>query len=96
MKKFLTKNEACSALKQINSGALLNIEDTQILSSIRACLLAEELGISLWGKIIEDARPLFRKGAVPSENASEDAKENYESYKKSFSEAYKEIIEKGE
>ena len=61
MKKFLTNKEACDALQKINECGILTTTDAQALSSIRVCLLADQIGISLWGKVIEDVRPIFRE-----------------------------------
>lgn len=95
MKRFLTNKEACDALQKINEGGILNTIDAQVLSSIRICLLADQIGISLWGKVIEDVRPIFRECEKPDTDASEAMKENYDAYEQCVKEAYK-LIDKGE
>ena len=76
MKKFLTSKEACDALQKINEGGILTTADAQALSSIRVCLQADQIGISLWGKVIEDVRPIFRECEKPKTDASDAIKEN--------------------
>lgn len=93
MKKFLTTREACNVLKKINECGVLGTEDVKNLSSIRVCLLAQELNINLWGKEIEIARPLFRGCEVPEEDASEFVKENYTAYLECLKESQKELQE---
>jgi hypothetical protein len=95
MKKFLTNKEACDALQKINECGILTTTDAQALSSIRVCLLADQIGISLWGKVIEDVRPIFRECEKPKSDALDAIKENYEAYEQCIKEAYA-LITKGE
>lgn len=93
MKNFLTIKEACNALRKINECNVLGTEDIKNLSSIRVCLLAQELNMNLWGKEIEIARPLFRGCEVPEEGASEFVKDNYTAYLECLKESKKELRE---
>lgn len=62
MKKYLTRNEACEALYNMENKIYLDTEDMVHLRMMRICLVAEQKGLDLWGKPIEETRPIF----VPS------------------------------
>lgn len=77
MKNFLTKSEACVALKKIQTQKMVTDKECVELESIRMCIAGEKDGLNLWGKKIEDVRPMFRD-CPPSK--TEEQKENYEQY----------------
>lgn len=58
-KKYLTRKEACEVLFQMREGAAVCQENLRALEMIRICLIAEEAGLHLWGKGIEETRPIF-------------------------------------
>ena len=81
MKTFLTKAEACEQLKRMERASMRCEDDVQCLASIRICILAEQKGLSLWGKDISMARPLFEQ---PERSAGT---WNEEAYKQALAEA---------
>lgn len=96
MKKFLTKNEACAVLKEIENTGVITTEQAIMLSSIRVCLAGDERDFYFWGNKVEDVRPLFKKCVVPDENSTEDIVKNYEAYLTSIDEACKKFTSKKE
>lgn len=87
MKNFLSKDEACVVLSNLHQGSLISCEDTVALTSIRVCVAAEKLGVSLWGKDIEKIRPMFSECQVPENDAIEEVIENYSAYQKALANA---------
>lgn len=87
MKKFLTKEQACEALQNMNEDVCITKADAMKLKSIKVCLAAENMGFCLWGLDVEDARPLFQECEIPDENSDEEIIENYEAYKACVKEA---------
>lgn len=58
-KNYLTKKEACEALYSVKNKLYLDQQDCINLEMIRICLVGEVKGYNLWGKSIEDTRPIF-------------------------------------
>lgn len=64
-KNYLTRKEACEVLFNIRENGLQAVpENFRNLEMIRICLIAEEAGFHLWGKNIEETRPIFL-GSIP-------------------------------
>lgn len=95
MKNFLTKSEACNALKTLQDGKTINHSDSVALASIRICLVGEEMGLNLWGENVEEARPAFNICNKPEQDASELEKENYEVYKYCVAQVYEKFSSGG-
>lgn len=59
-KRYLTRKEACEVLYQIREKEEpVTKEVLRSLEMIRICLVAEDAGLHLWGKGIEETRPVF-------------------------------------
>lgn len=82
MKNFLTKEQSCKFLQNMNEDVCITKNDAIKLKSIKVCIAAESMGFNLWGVSVEEARPLFRDCEIPDENSDEDIINNYEVYKK--------------
>lgn len=87
MRQYLTKGEACSLIKGLSVKDKLTLKERAGLESIRICLIGDGMGVHLWGKSIEETRPLFRSCTPPKADASESIRSNYEAYMEALEEA---------
>ena len=92
MKKFLSKKEACVALNEIDNLNMLPRKESVEITSIKVCLAEEDMGFDLWGKFVEDAKPIFKNCEIPTEDSSGDVIENYKVYQASLKEAKEKIM----
>ena len=83
-RKYITKKEATQFLYSLKEKPVLDMEDCRSLEMIRICLIGDQKGLNLWGKSIEDTRPVF---ITSTENTKR-------GYKKDLAKAMK--IAKGE
>lgn len=91
MKNFLTKEQACEVLQNMNEDVCITKSDAVKLKSIKICIAAENIGLNLWGASVEEARPLFSECEIPDENSDEEIMLNYEIYKECVKEARKKL-----
>lgn len=70
-KKYVTKNEAIKFLYTLKERPILDMDDCRTLEMIRICLIGEEKGFELWGKPIEETRPVFIQSTDETRSAYE-------------------------
>jgi len=81
MRFFLTRDEACDVLREVNAMGCLTREQAKKLASISVCIAADSAGLNLWGESVDEAKVLFRDCEQPGEGASPAMVKNYEAYK---------------
>ena len=87
MKNYLSRKEACTLIKGIGTKTQISLKEKVGLESIRVCLIGDGMGLNLWGKSIEETRPLFKPGYPICEKSSEGVRKNYETYLEALEEA---------
>lgn len=87
MKNYLSRKEACTLIKGIGTKTQITLKERVGLESIRVCLIGDGMGLNLWGKSIEETRPLFKPGYPVDANSSESVRKNYENYLEALEDA---------
>ena len=56
---YITKTEATKLLYSLRNKTIIDQDDCRSLEMIRICLIGDLKGLNLWGKSIEETRPIF-------------------------------------
>lgn len=79
-KNFISREKANDILLELISFVPLRNDLSEALEDIRLCIVAEDMGVNVWGANKEDTAPLFHILVPPDKDAPKEYIRNYEAY----------------
>lgn len=58
---YITKKDAIKFLYGLKEKPVIDLDDLRTIEMLRICLIGDTMKLNLWGKSIEDTRPIFIK-----------------------------------